>query len=503
MQRPSHRAPIRRRPTSKHASRAAVGAVALAMAVIAPAAYADSGWEHIRPSGSHGKPDKGGKPGHDGKPDKPGKPKPGDDDADEDADGTKGEHDPTATNGGSALPGDAGLSLKELKPTAQPLTPYEMPFPCGETWTGSTRGNHTPSVRAVDFNYSGGDLGRPAAAAAPGTVVTAVVGKNKPSYGQYVVIDHGNGESTLYGHLDSVLVTVGQVLTAGQQLGTVGDTGNSHGAHLHFEERLAGSVVDSWFHGAPFPMGSSQTSQNCGGSTVQITDIPLAGDMYGGRSAEVMVYRRAKPAAFHITRAGTKERVIKIGDPSGQPVLGDWDGDGQVDPGVRNPTDRVFTMQVKRNKTTVRFGKKGDLPIAGNWDGVGSWELGVRRPGSGKFLLRMPDGSVQKIALGDANDLPVTGDWDGNGTTDLGVYDQATATFTLRQTDPLGTPFTTDIPFGTPGDVPVTGDWDGNGITDLGVWSPATATFNKRGAVAPTGETGQVKKVRFGRPVAR
>ena len=496
MSRPKHRAPIRRRPTIKHAFGATVGAVTLATAaVLGPAAYADDshfGYQGFGEFG-HGKPDKPGTPD---KPDKPGKPKPGDDDA-------KSEHDPTATNGGSALPGEAGVSLKDLKPTSQPITPYEMPFPCGETWTGSSRSGHTPSPRAVDFNYSGGDLGRTVAAAAPGTVVTAVVGKNKPSYGQYVVVDHGNGESSLYGHLDSVLVTVGQLVTAGQPLGTVGNTGNSHGAHLHFEERLGGAVVDSWFHGSAFPMGSSQTSQNCGGSQVQVTDIPLAGDMYGGRTAEVMVYRRAKPAAYHITRTGVKERVIKIGDGSAQPVLGDWDGDGRVNPGVREPNSRMFTMQVKRSKTTVKFGKKGDLPIAGNWDGVGTWEIGVRRPGTGKFLLRMADGSTQKVPLGDANDLPVTGDWDGNGTTDIGVYDQSTATFTLLQTDPLGTPFTTAIVFGTPGDVPVTGDWDGNGITDLGVWSPATATFNKRGAVAPTGVVGRVKKVQFGRAVER
>ena len=127
----------------------------------------------------------------------------------------------------------------------------------------------------------------------------------------------------------------------------------------------------------------------------------------------------------------------------------------------------------------------------------------MRRPSSGKFLLRNADGTTTKVVLGDADDLPVTGDWDGNGTTDLGVYDQNTATFTLLQTDPLGTPYATVIPFGVPGDVPVTGDWDGNGISDLGVWSPATATFNKRGAVAPTGVTGRVKKVQFGRPVER
>ena len=279
-----------------------------------------------------------------------------------------------------------------------------------------------------------------------------VVGQGKPSYGQYVVVDHGNGESSLYAHLDSVLVTVGQVVQAGTQLGTVGDTGNSSGPHLHFEERVGGAIVDSWFHGSRFPMNSSQASKNCG--TVAVTDIPLAGDMYGGRSAEVMVYRKSAPAAFHVTRTGAKERVIKLGRGTAQPVLGDWDGDGRVNPGIREPASRLFTMQVKRSKTTVKFGKSGDLPIAGNWDGNGTWEIGVRRPGSAKFLLRMPDGSIQKVALGDANDLPVTGDWDGNGVTDLGVYDQATATFTLLQKDPMGAPFTTVVPFGTPGDVP-------------------------------------------------
>jgi hypothetical protein len=461
---------------------ASVGAAVLVLgAVVGPsAADTDSHFSHSSGPKHHTKP---GKPG------------------DDDANDAQGEHDPTATNGGKPLPGDEGLSLIELKPTAPPATPYEMPFPCNEVWSGSTRNGHSPSVRAVDFNYPGGDLGKPVVAAASGTVITVVVGQGKPSYGQYVVVDHGSGESSLYAHLDSVLVTVGQAVQAGTQLGTVGETGNASGPHLHFEERVGGAIVDAWFDGSRFPMNSSEASENCG--TVAVTDIPLAGDMYGGRSAEVMVYRKSAPAAFHVTRTGTKERVIKIGRGTAQPVLGDWDGDGRVNPGIREPASRLFTMQVKRSKTTVKFGKSGDLPIAGNWDGNGTWEIGVRRPGSARFLLRMPDGSVQKVALGDANDVPVTGDWDGNGVTDLGVYDQATATFTLLQKDPMGVPFTTLVPFGTPGDVPVTGDWDGNGITDLGVWTPSTATFNKRGAVAPTGVIGRVKKVRFGRPVAR
>ncbi len=493
MSSPKHRAPSRRRPTAKHASVGAVGAVTLALAaVLGPAAYADTHSNFTHQSDGPKKDPQGqGKPDKPGKPGKPGKPNDNDDES---------GHDPTATNGGKPLDGDAGLSLNELKPTAQPVTPYEMPFPCGEVWSGSTRSRHSPSVRAVDFNRSG-DLGLPVIAAAPGTVVTSVVGNKKPSYGQYVVVDHGNGESSLYAHLDSVLATVGQTVSAGTQLGTVGNTGNSSGSHLHFEERLGGAVVDAWFHGARFPMNSSQASQNCG--VVAVADIPLAGDMYGGRSAEVMVFRRTRPAAFHVTRTGKSERVIEIGTAADQPVLGDWDGDGRVNPGVRVPSTRLFEMRVRGKDTSVKLGKPGDLPVAGNWDGIGAWEVGVRRPGSGKFLLRAADGKVTKVALGDADDLPVTGDWDGNGTTDLGVYDTTTATFTLLQTDPMGTPFTTQVVFGQSGDVPVTGDWDGNGLTDLGVWNPTTATFLKRGAIAPTGAPGRVKKVAFGRAVDR
>ena len=50
-----------------------------------------------------------------------------------------------------------------------PLTAYQMPFPCGETWTGSTRAGHSPSPNAIDWNRNP-DLGAPVVAAAPGIV---------------------------------------------------------------------------------------------------------------------------------------------------------------------------------------------------------------------------------------------------------------------------------------------------------------------------------------------
>jgi murein DD-endopeptidase MepM/ murein hydrolase activator NlpD len=68
-----------------------------------------------------------------------------------------------------------------------------------------------------------------------GTVVTA--GWNAGGYGNYVIIDHGNGYRTLYAHMvtNSIIVKPGQVVSQGQKIGVMGSTGRSTGTHLHFE----------------------------------------------------------------------------------------------------------------------------------------------------------------------------------------------------------------------------------------------------------------------------
>ena len=84
--------------------------------------------------------------------------------------------------------------------------------------------------------------GTPVLAAANGTVVLA--GFNAGGYGNYIVIAHAGGLDTLYGHLDSIGVRQGQVVSRGQPIGTEGSTGNSTGAHLHFEVRRGGAPID-------------------------------------------------------------------------------------------------------------------------------------------------------------------------------------------------------------------------------------------------------------------
>ncbi len=63
-------------------------------------------------------------------------------------------------------------------------------------------------------------------------------------YGCHIIIDHGNGYETLYGHLSSILVSPGQAVTQGQQIGVMGSTGRSTGTHLHFEVRSGGGLLN-------------------------------------------------------------------------------------------------------------------------------------------------------------------------------------------------------------------------------------------------------------------
>jgi murein DD-endopeptidase MepM/ murein hydrolase activator NlpD len=78
-------------------------------------------------------------------------------------------------------------------------------------------------------------------AAASGTVEISTY---HYSYGNYIVVNHGNGFSTLYAHLSSSNVNVGDFVGAGQTIGWVGLTGRTFGYHLHFETRVNGSTVD-------------------------------------------------------------------------------------------------------------------------------------------------------------------------------------------------------------------------------------------------------------------
>ena len=108
------------------------------------------------------------------------------------------------------------------------------------------RFNNTDFHTGIDI--SGPSIyGKPAVAVADGTVaVVQTTYTPGVGYGKYIIVDHGGGITTLYGHNSAILVSVGQKVTRGQQLTQIGSTGWSTGPHLHFEVRVDGKHVNPW-----------------------------------------------------------------------------------------------------------------------------------------------------------------------------------------------------------------------------------------------------------------
>ncbi len=104
-----------------------------------------------------------------------------------------------------------------------------------------TGNDYGPGHRGIDI---GAGMGSQLFAADSGVVVYA--GWLDGGYGNFVVIDHGNGYQTLYEHLERINVSCGNNVFQGDVIGAAGTTGNSTGPHLHFEIRWAGSSVNPW-----------------------------------------------------------------------------------------------------------------------------------------------------------------------------------------------------------------------------------------------------------------
>ena len=126
----------------------------------------------------------------------------------------------------------------------------------------SRQGPRVHPISGEYKNHGGTDIGASYGsaiyAADSGTVVTSQDGWNG-GWGNYVMIDHGNGMMTLYAHMSSRACSVGQSVSQGQVIGYVGSTGNSTGPHLHYELYVGGSRVDpeTYYSGISFTYSPS------------------------------------------------------------------------------------------------------------------------------------------------------------------------------------------------------------------------------------------------------
>jgi hypothetical protein len=183
------------------------------------------------------------------------------------------------------------VDVPEVSTLAAPS--FQLPFPCGQSWTGNSSGSSAHRSYEIDFNRgstASADLGDTVVAAAAGTVVISAHQGSTNGYGNLVKIDHGGGWTSYYAHLNARSVSAGTQVRQGQKIGTVGNTskpGNNISPHLHYEVRNGASypanVRKAVFNGATFgyPNQTLTSKNSCGGgSTNPHTATSVCGSGY-------------------------------------------------------------------------------------------------------------------------------------------------------------------------------------------------------------------------------
>lgn len=113
----------------------------------------------------------------------------------------------------------------------------------GRNAVKTSKGYSSTNHDGIDIGGTGGNLNGQAADSIGGGKV-AEVGYDENGYGNYVVVDHGNGYTSLYGHLQKATVKQGDTVSAGQQVGVIGSTGSSSAPHLHLRVHKDGQSID-------------------------------------------------------------------------------------------------------------------------------------------------------------------------------------------------------------------------------------------------------------------
>ncbi|MCM0675929.1 peptidoglycan DD-metalloendopeptidase family protein [Micromonospora phytophila] len=378
---------------------------------------------------------------------------------------------------------------------AGPRPLFQLPFPCGEQWRLQTYEGHDDYDIDM-FATSGSTSGRSILASYSGIVASAGYDTGG---GNYVRIDHGNGWQTRYLHmLEPPIVSLGQSVTIGQQLGRVGSTGSSSAPHLHYEQLRDGAKVESWFNGIPsgittdgYPAGEPMSppvtlvSQNCGGAGSR-----TPGDYDRDGASDLALYRQNSQtgSTWWVQSGATGTQILadhKYGGSTDIPAPGDYDGDGTADLGLfRRDCANGSTWWIQSGATGdqlvagLKYGGCNDIPAPGDYNADGATDLALFRQdctnGSAWniFSARTNTHLRSGFKYGGCADIPAPGDYNADGATDLALFRRDCANgsawniYNLRADAHLRSGFK----YGGCNDIPAPGDYNADGATDLGLF---------------------------------
>ncbi|MDX1620023.1 MAG: hypothetical protein R3320_03475, partial [Nitriliruptorales bacterium] len=200
--------------------------------------------------------------------------------------------------------------------------------------------------------------------------------------------------------------------------------------------------------------------------------IPLVGDWNGDGSVQ--------PGWWNLGRwildDGDGGRTsFRYGREYDAPIVGDWDGDGRDEIGIIRDREWHLKNSIEGGEADIVFtyGRmtRGDLPLVGDWNGDASDEIGIIRDGEWHLRMSLSGGVADhtfiygRITRGD---IPIIGDWNGAEGDTVGIVRDGE--WHLKNSLEGGV---SDLSFTygrvSSGDIPIVGDWDGNGSTNVGI----------------------------------
>ena len=198
-----------------------------------------------------------------------------------------------------------------------------------------------------------------------------------------------------------------------------------------------------------------------------------------GCDTVALVDGEARFNLFEDLVASSEVARFTYGNPDDEPLMGDWDCDGEQTPAMYR---RSAGFMYLRNSNTAgvadvsfHYGNPGDAPLAGDWDGDGCDTLAIYRPSQGKVYVSdvLGNGPAQySYYFGNPGDKPFAGDFDADGIDTIGLHRRSTGLVYFRNTHTPGVADRSFI-YGDPHDRVIAGDWDGDGVDTVAAYRPA------------------------------